>query len=251
MLDTQPVGGNVTVTVDNPNIADLLTATTSVMFNALNWNTARIVTMAPFDDDIDDDGEHVILTHTVMGADYPVGLTIESVTVNIGDNDDLGVTISETTKVLNEEETSTYTVKLDSQPTAQVTILVESSNIAKVSVAPRRLVFQPAAWRTPLTVTLSAEMDDDVEDETATITHTGSGGDYTGKTINSVSVSITDIDMERITFTPAKLRFVEGGTARYEIAIHTQPMVGQTVIIVITTNSEQVTVNPDDGELYQ
>ena len=50
--------------------------------------------------------------------------------------------------------------------------------------------------------------------------------------------------MEGITFTPAKLRFVEGGTARYEIAIHTQPMVGQTVTIEITTNSEQVTVNP-------
>ena len=134
VLDTQPVGGNVTVTVDNPNTANL-TTTPSVTFNASNWNTAMPVTMAPEDDDIDDDGESVILTHTVTGADYPVGLTIESVTVNIGDPDDTrGVTISETTQVLNEEDTSTYTVKLDSQPTAQVTILVESSNTAKVSV---------------------------------------------------------------------------------------------------------------------
>ena len=243
VLDTQPVGGNVTVTVDNPNKADL-TATTSLTFNALNWDTAQAVTLEPIDDDIDDDGDFVFLTHAVTGADYPVGLPIDSVNVSIGDNDDLGVTISETTQVLNEEETSTYTVKLDSQPTAPVTILVESSNTAKVSVAPQRLVFQPAAWSSAQTVTLRAVEDNDVEDETETIKHTGSGGDYTGTTINSVSVSITDIDMEGITFTPAKLRFVEGGTALYEIAIHTQPMVGQTVMIEITTSSEQVTVNP-------
>ena len=245
VLDTQPVGGNVTVTVDNPNIADLLTATTSLTFNATDWNTAKTVTMAPVDDDIDDDGESVILTHTVMGADYPVGLTIDSVTVSIGDNDDLGVTISATTQVLNEEDTSTYTVKLDSQPTAQVTILVESSNTAKVSVespSTSRLLFTEVNWSNPQTVTLRAVEDKDVEDETETIKHTSSGGDYTGST--TVSVSITDIDMEDIEFTPAILRFVEGGTGVYEIAILTQPMVGQTVTIEITTNSEQVTVNP-------
>ena len=91
-------------------------------------------------------------------------------------------------------------------------------------------------------MTLRAEKDNDVEDETATITHTSSGGDYTGST--TVSVSITDIDMEGIEFTPAILRFVEGGSAVYEIVILTQPKVGQTVTIDITTNSEKVTVNP-------
>ena len=65
---TEPVGGNVTVTVNNPNTADL-TATASVTFNTTNWNAPMSVNLSPVDDDIDDDGETVTVTHSVAGAD--------------------------------------------------------------------------------------------------------------------------------------------------------------------------------------
>ena len=98
-------------------------------------------------------------------------------------------------------------------------------------------------WRIPQTVTLRAEKDNDVEDENETITHTSRGGDYTGST--TVDVSITDIDMEGIDiYAGDSCDSSRAGRLVYEIVILTQPKVGQTVTIEITTNSEKVTVNP-------
>ena len=243
-LDTQPVGGDLTVRVrvNNPNPGDL-NATPSLTFNAATWNTPQMVTLAPVDDDIDDDGETVILTHTVTGADY-AGVTAENVRVAIDDDNERGVTVSETTRTFTEGLTSTYTIVLDSQPLGQVTVDVVSNNQPKVTVDPPRLTFSPGNWSTPQTVTLDARHDFDVDDETARIMHTVAGSDYGSETATHVSVTIHDDDREGVTITPTRLRTVEGGTGVYYVVLETQPSVGQTVTIDIMDDSAQVRVTP-------
>jgi hypothetical protein len=59
--------------------------------------------------------------------------------------------------------TSTFTVVLGSQPTADVAVTIESSDTGEVTVSPALLTFTPADWGAARTVTLSG-VDDDLDD---------------------------------------------------------------------------------------
>ena len=254
-LDTQPVvrSGNcsVTVRVEYLDTGDL-TAIPSLMFSVANWDRPQMVTLAPVDDDIDeDDIESVTLRHTVTAlncVDYG-SVTADTVSVDIEDNDERAVIVSETTREFTEGLTSTYTIVLDSQPLGDVTVDVDVGSTTKVTVespSTLRLIFNAGNWRNAQTVTLGAPHDPDVENETATIKHTVAGSDYASETATDVTVTINDDDEEGVTITPAKLRFVEGRTAEYYVVLKTQPSVGQEVKITILDDSDQVRVNPEE-----
>ena len=62
-------------------------------------------------------------------------VTIDDVRVTLTDDDTKGVTISETTLAFGEASSGSYTVKLNSQPTQDVTVTPASGNtgVAEVS----------------------------------------------------------------------------------------------------------------------
>ena len=57
-------------------------------------------------------------------------------------------------------------------------------------MSPSRLFFTPINWDAPQTVTVYAGVDFDAEPDTATLTHTLRGGDYTGVPAESVEVTV-------------------------------------------------------------
>ena len=59
------------------------------------------------------------------------------------------------------------------------------------------LTFTTTSWSTLQSVTVSAGQDDDAVNDTATLTHTASGGDY-GSATGSVTVTVAD-DVRRRT----------------------------------------------------
>ena len=74
-----------------------------------------------------------------------------------------------------EGRSRTYTVKLTSQPTANVTVTINKSGSTTVThdATNNMLTFTAANWATSQTVRVSAAEDDaDHLDETATISHT-------------------------------------------------------------------------------
>ena len=91
---------------------------------------------------------------------------------------------------------ATYTVTLDVEPTEDVVIAVSSDN-GDVTAQPSSLTFTPGNWQTAQTVSVSAGQDDDRVDDTATLSHAASGGNYDGVTVASVAVSVTDDDSDR------------------------------------------------------
>ena len=121
----------------------------------------------------------------------------DAVTLTITDDDERGVTVSTDELSIREHDEGetpargTYTVVLDSEPTATVTISVASDDAA-VSVSPPSLTFTTSTWQTAQTVTVTTTPDVDAANETATITHTVRGGDYEGESAASVSVTVTD-----------------------------------------------------------
>ena len=75
------------------------------------------------------------------------------------------------------------------------------------------LTFTASDWDTPQPVTVSAAADDmDAEDDTGTITHIVSGGDYGSVSADPVSVTVDD-DEVSVSFERAAYAAAEGGDA--------------------------------------
>ena len=64
-------------------------------------------------------------------------------------------------------------------------------------------------WDTAQTVTVKAGQDDDGANDTATLTHTASGGDYAGITAD-LPVTVTDDDTAAIVLSETGLTVTEG-----------------------------------------
>ena len=126
VLDSDP-GGDVTVaiTMGTSTTAPITVESTPALpltFTSENWDTPQSVTVTATED-VDQLGGLRTLMHTVTG--YGDVATAESVTVEVLDNDIPGVTLSETTLTVTEEETAeTYEVVLNTMPDSDVTVTI-------------------------------------------------------------------------------------------------------------------------------
>ena len=109
-----------------------------------------------------------------------------------------GVTVSTPALTVTEEDTAgdSYTVVLNSQPTATVTVTVAGHAGTDVTPSPTSLTFTPTNWGTAQTVTVTAGDDADTANESVSLTHSAAStdSDYQGITIAGVAVTVTDND---------------------------------------------------------
>ncbi len=201
ILTSEPTD-NVTVTPSS-NDQSIAAVSGTLTFEPENWNTEQYVTVTGVNDDIDNDGDSrtTTITHTVAGGDYG-SVTAENVTVTVTDDDTKGITFEPTAVTVGEAiGTTSYTVVLDSEPTADVTVTlaiaeVEGTDAVTLATA-GTLAFTNTTWDMPQTVELTITDDsfDNTPDDrrTATITHTADGGDY-GSVSETLSVIVTDDD---------------------------------------------------------
>ena len=237
VLNTQP-SGNVMVAIRSNN-TDVTVPSSTLTFTAGNWNSAQTVTVSAGQDD-DAANDMATLTHNPSGANYgSVSNAILMVTVT--DDETAGVTVTPTSLTVTEGGMNTYTVVLDTQPTATVTVtIVDPTDNADVTANPASLRFSTSNWATAQTVTVSADEDDDSGDETVTITNTASGGDYAGVT-ETLTVTVDDDDTAGITFTPAARTIREGATGTYDVKLNAAPT--SDVTVAISSDNADVTVN--------
>ena len=222
VLDTQPTA---TVTVAIPAVGDVTTAPASLTFTTGNWNTAQPVTVTAGQDD-DGIDDNPMLVHTASGGDY--GSVAGTVSVRVTDDDRVGLTFNPGTVNVNEGGTSQYTVVLDTEPTATVTVAIPA--VGDVTAAPASLTFTTGNWDTAQPVTVTAGQDDDGIDDNPMLVHTASGGDYDAVT-GTVSVTVMDDDPVGLTFNPGTVNVNEGGTSQYTVVLDTEPTATVTVAI--------------------
>ena len=84
------------------------------------------------------------------------------------------------------------------------------------------LTFTVDNWDDAQTVTVKAGQDDDGANDTGTLTHTASGGDYANVTKN-LPVTVTDDDTAGVTIEPTALSVVAGRSNEYTVALATEP----------------------------
>ena len=237
-LDTIPTS-TVTVRITSSLSADATPFPSTLTFMASNWNVPQMVTVTAVDDEIDEDAETAILTHTANGGGY--GSVTGSVTVTLTDNDTRGVTVSPTSLTVNEGGTGIYTVVLVTQPTSSVTVTVNDPTNTDVTADPANLMFTTSNWATEQTVTVRASEDADASQDTAMVTHTVAGGDYGTTTAQNVDVTVTDNDTPGLTFSPTSLTVDESSTGTYTVRLNTQP--SGDVMVAISSDNTDVTVS--------
>ena len=184
-LATRP-SGSVSVTISGHDGADLSLSGTTLSSNQLtftvdDWNAAQTVTVKAGHDD-DGAADTAALTHTASGGDY-AGITAD-LPVTVTDDDTAAVVLSETDLTLTEGDAagSSYTVKLATQPSGSVSVTTISGHdgtdltLSGTTLTNNQLTFTTTNWATAQTVTVKAGQDDDGAADTATLTHTASGG---------------------------------------------------------------------------
>ena len=186
----------------------------SVTFASSSSDTAKKkdLQITITDDSIDDDAETIKLkiadadaVANDLGDHYTRDSSGATATVTIADNDAPGITLSrdrvELTEAAGTNNSATYTVKLNTQPSDSVTISASSDDDGAAAVSPSSRTFTSTNWNIAQTFTVTAQSDPDADDETATITHSATstadasynGVTYTDRT-DKVEVEVTDDD---------------------------------------------------------
>ena len=243
-LKTQPTAA-VTVTPTAMGDSDLTFAPAALTFTTANWRTAQRVTVSAAEDGDAADGQTTI-EHAAVSTDSGYsGITVLSLTATENDNDTAGVTVSPTKLTVNETGSETYTVVLDTLPTAAVTVGVAASGDSDLTVSATSLTFATGNWNTAQTVTVSAADDVDPDHGTATIAHTASGAsEYASVTIASVTATEADDDTPGVKLSTTALMVTEGGSADYTVVLNTLPPGNVTVTLSRRTGDRDLTVSP-------
>ena len=229
-LATEPTGEvSVAITSDN---SEVTLDRKALSFGIGDWNQPqRIMVSAREDDDALPD--KALLAHEASGGGY--GAVSGTVAVNVLENDTPGLTITPPAITVVEGERGTYRVALETEPESVVTVTIASSN-PDVKPAPASLEFSADNWGIEQQVTVSAARDSDVNDATATLTHTASGADYGGVTKDLV-VTVRDPDvLAGLVVSPRSLTVTEGTEERFSVRLLTRP-----------TQAVTVQVTGDDG----
>ena len=249
-LNNRP-SGNVTVAIgyQSGGDDDITVNSTSLSFSTSNYATPQTVTVTAREDNDSLAGTRTI-THTASGGGYN-NLTA-SITATEVDNDvALIVTPRTGTEfTVPEASTETYTVKLATQPSADVTVTIAEATAgdntdASITVtSSKSLTFTSSNWFTTQTVTLSAADDTDFAHGKRDIAHTASGGGY-GNVTRTITVREIEND-KGIHVAPATLTVRETGSATYEVNLGSYFLTGNQVTVTLAaTGDNDVTFDTD------
>ncbi|MBA5249362.1 MAG: hypothetical protein FE834_07560, partial [Gammaproteobacteria bacterium] len=240
-LNAQPTG-DVTITPISSN-TDAATVSGAITFTTSDWNSPKTITITGVNDD-NATKEQLHISHTATGADYK-GVSINDVAITMDDDDTRGITQPATTfiAVVPELGTVEYTLKLNTQPTANVIITPISSNTDAATVSDP-ITFTTSDWNSPKTITITGVDDNNTEDEELNIRHIVEGADYgsNGIGVTDIAIKMLDNDTQGIAPSTTTLTVSEIGQATYTLRLNTQPT-GDVTITPISNNLNAATVS--------
>ena len=218
-------GDDADLTVSSDTDTDTDIDSVTLAFTNSNWNMQQTVTILAAEDD---DSEHgtAMFTHAVAGPGIYDGLTAPGLTATENDNDPPGIMVSETALAVPEGGSATYTVRLVTQPTDDVTITVASpTGDDDLTASPDTLTFTNSNWSMQQTVTILAADDADGAPGIALFTHAVAGpGAYDGLPAPGVRATEDDNDTIGVIISPTALSVPEGGSATYTVRLGTKPL---------------------------
>ncbi|WP_204140681.1 Calx-beta domain-containing protein [Halomicronema sp. CCY15110] len=244
VLNSQPLS-DVKLSVVSDDATEATVNLAALTFTQANWNVAQTVTVNGVDDDDDDSDQTSTLTLSVIAADSDDAfdaLADQKVTVTTLDNDTAGITVvasGGTTTVTEGGTTDSYTVVLDSQPTAEVTIAFTPDGQTQLDQT--ALTFTTANWDQAQTVTVTAVDAAAIEgahSSTINAKVTSTDNKYNGLGVAAIAVAVTDNDIQTVNLTASATSGTEAdGTAITVTAIADGAVTGDQTIDLNVTGS--------------
>jgi hypothetical protein len=163
-LRSRPTG-QVTIPVGSSDPAEGTPDVGALAFGPGDYDRLQTITVTGQNDFVDDgDKAYAIVLRAAVSADAAYsGLTPPAVALTNVDDDTASVQVSAPAPSNQTTEAGgkvTFTVRLGSEPTADVTIGVTSSKPAEGKPDVSQLVFTPGDWSVPQTVTVAGQPDD-------------------------------------------------------------------------------------------
>ncbi len=153
---------NVTIPVSSSDIKEATVSPATLAFTTQNWNTPQTVTVTGIDDHIADGTRpFTIVLGAATSADTAYnGFKANDVLGNTIDDDVAAITVTQSAVTMSEAGGSTtFSVFLQTSPTANVIVPVTSSNVNAATVSPSTLTFTGINYAVPQTVTITAVND--------------------------------------------------------------------------------------------
>jgi len=265
VLLTAPTA-DVTIALSSSDASEGTVSPESLVFTSENWNAPQTVTVTGVDDaDVDGNQLYDVVTAAAVSDDAEyMDLDADDVAVINIDNETAGVTVDPLTGLVTTEAggTDTFTVVLNSAPTADVTIPVSSSDDTEGGVSPATLTFTVDNWDAPQTVTVTG-IDDDVADGDQPYmgvlgAATSTDANYDGVDPADVMITNTDDETPGITVSDISGDTGEDGTsATFTVVLNTEPTADVTIPLSSSDEGEgtvapaTLTFTPDNWNAAQ
>lgn len=247
VLQSEPTG-DVSIAVSGDAQATATPA--SLLFTPADWNVAQTVTVTAVDDAVAEGAHTATITHAASGADYD-GIAVASVSVDIADNDAPGFLVTPVAGLVTTEAggTASFTVVLQTEPAADVTLTLASSDTGEGTVSPASLLFTAANWNEPQTVTVTgvddAVVDGDIAYRIIPAAASSADPDYDG--LVAAEVALTNLDDDSVTLTIVDVSQAEGN-ADNTAFVFTVALSGEVAggVSVDWTTIDGSATSPDD-----
>lgn len=239
---------DVFLSIDGASTADVgddfsgLPSSVRIFTNGGGSGTA-LVGVSVIDDNIIENTETVVWSIDLNGG-YMINPGNSSAIVNIVDNDVAGVNVTAISGNTGEDGTTAFfTVTLDSQPSAPVTVALTSSNTAEGTVA-NNVTIPVANWQTGISVTVTgvddAIVDGDITYSIITGNVTSPDGNYNALGgIAVADVSVTNVDNDVATLTIGDVSEIEGSSMQFMVTLNTAVANPFDVIVTFQNGTAQ------------
>jgi len=242
----------VTINVQSSDESEGIVDTTQLYFNASNWDVSQTVVVYGVDDRVDDgDVLYTVSFNTTASIDPDYyGLPPVDIALTNVDDDSSGVTVTPNGGLVTTEAgaASAFTVVLTSEPTAAVTITLNSSDITEGVINTSSLGFDASNWQVPQTVTVISVNDNvDDGDQTYSIAlDLSSSNDPVYKVLPSLGVTAInqDDDVSRVIVTPDSglLTTEMGGSANFTVVLASEPTAPVTITLTSSDTTEGIVI---------
>ena len=244
---------DVTVGITSSDPGEGTPSVTSLTFTPADWFITKTVTVTGVNDDVADGNQpYQILLAPATSADPAYnGFDPQDVSVTNNDNDTPGITVTPTNGLLVSElgDTDTFTIVLNSQPTANVTVTFLSTDTTEGLPTPTSVVFTTVNWNMPRTITVPGR-DDALADGNQLfriITNPATSADPRYAGINPADVIATNFDDDVaavvVDAAPLLATTEAGGTATFTVVLTTQPT-GNVTCTMQSLDTTEGTVAP-------
>ncbi|MGB3534691.1 MAG: FG-GAP-like repeat-containing protein [Microcoleaceae cyanobacterium] len=251
VLTSQPTS-DVDINLESNNPAEGRVSTPTLTFNGTNWQTPQTVTVTGIDDEVADGNQQyqILTTSSSLDPSY-AAIDPADVTVVNTDDDEAGVEITPTMGLITTESgtAASFDVILTAQPTGDVLLNFNSSNLQEGNVLIPAVNFTPANWNIPQQITVLG-VDDIVADGNVTYSIVSAAAvsldpNYDGFNPDDVTVVNVDNETPGITINPLNgLTTSEAGetTDSFNVILNTQPTDAVTLFFSSSDETEGTVV---------